>query len=133
MEPYFEGVRLGMPQHRAANLAGMHQDTVRKARSLSWFIDAEKRAEAACIQRRLDRIDRAGEGGAVLSRKTTTKTNARTGEEIVLVEESFTRPEWQADGWTLERRFPDDFAKKDATEGQRTVNFYVNGTPINPV
>src|SRR5687768_4309751 len=111
MEPYFEGVRLGMSVERAAYLGGTSHDLVAKARSFPWFVEAEKRAQSECIRRRLERIDRAGEGGLVFARKTTIKTNAKTGDTTEVIEESLTPPQWQADGWTLERRFREDFAK----------------------
>lgn len=129
MEPYFEAVRGGVPQHRAAALAGLSEDTIQRARRFAWFCGDEKRAEADCIQRRLELIRQSGEGGFVLSRRTTI--NQKAGTETT--EETYAKPEWQANAWVLERRFPDDFAKREPEQAAQNVHFYVNGTQVNPV
>jgi hypothetical protein len=83
MEPYFEAVRQGMPQYRAAAFADVSEDTIQRARQHAWFSGAEKRAEAECIQRRLKTITAAGDQG-----------------------------NWTASAWILERRFKAEFAKE---------------------
>ncbi|KKN82039.1 hypothetical protein LCGC14_0313060 [marine sediment metagenome] len=67
------------------------------------------RAEADAILTRVARISRAAEGGQVLSRTTTT--NERTG--VTTVHETYSKGEWAADAWLLERRFPAFFGRRD--------------------
>jgi hypothetical protein len=60
--------------------------------------------EATCVAR----IERAAEGGEVVSRKTTAHANG-----TVTTEEHYTRPEWTASAWLLERSYPDRWGRKD--------------------
>lgn len=112
LAPYFAAVALGSTQHHAAAASRVTEQTIRNARRCLWFVEAEKKALADAVTRRIERIESAGTGGFVLSRKTTY--NHKTDTEVV--EESFARPEWQADAWVLERRYPDDFGKRDRLE-----------------
>jgi len=72
------------------------------------FKDAVKKAESDAVAERVARIRAAGIGGAVVRRVTV----ARNGEVVTTTEE-YARPEWQADAWLLERKYPDDFGRKD--------------------
>jgi hypothetical protein len=60
--------------------------------------------EAACVAR----ITEASRGGQLLSRRTTTHKNGD-----VTTEEHYTRPEWTASAWILERSYPDRWGRKD--------------------
>jgi|GEM_PF-1502483 len=80
---------LGMNQRQIADVLSVGEMTMsmwkRERNDLEVkFVKALKKGEAAGIRRRLRRIELAGEKGS-----------------------------WQADAWTLERRHPDQFAKRD--------------------
>ena len=51
------------------------------------------------------------EGGALIERTTTTRT-AKGGTITTTVRERFTPPDWRADGWFLERRYPAEWSRR---------------------
>jgi len=69
--------------HHAALAGGINYDTLNEWRKkYSDFSDAIKKAEGECVVMRLARINKAGQEGT-----------------------------WQADAWTLERRYPQDYGR----------------------
>jgi hypothetical protein len=114
-------ITAGVPIARAAVLAGITQGAV-----LEWiqrgegrhatrpaippyveFAEAIARAQAADEARRIARIEQAGRGGAVVWRKVTRH---KDGAEVV--EERVAPPDWQADAWHLERRYPEEYGRQ---------------------
>jgi hypothetical protein len=71
------------------------------------FVAAVKKAEAQDEARRLLRINQAGQGGTVVSESTITYPDGRVEYEV-----KRTSPQWQADAWHLERKYPDRYAKR---------------------
>jgi hypothetical protein len=112
-------IRLGQPLARAAVLCGLHPDTVRQwvenGRNddgkkpsnaiFATFARLVEEAHAACEHERLRRIEAAGKGGALISKRTVKAPNG-----TVITEVKRAAPAWQADCWTLERRYRDDYA-----------------------
>jgi len=73
----------------------------------SSFLASVKKAESEAVATRLLRINKAGQGGAVL--KSTTTVTEPDGTITTTITEKASRPEWTADAWHLERTFPDQF------------------------
>lgn len=71
------------------------------------FIAEVKKAEAQDEARRLLRINQAGQGGTVVSESTTTYPDGRVQREV-----KRTSPQWQADAWHLERKYPDRYGRQ---------------------
>jgi transposase len=71
------------------------------------FITQVKKAEAQDEARRLLRINQAGQGGTVISETTTTYPDGRIEHEV-----KRTSPQWQADAWHLERKYPDRYGRR---------------------
>ena len=59
----------------------------------------------------LARIELGAQGGALLERVTTTRTS-KSGVVTTTVRERYSAPDWQADGWFLERRHPTDWSRR---------------------
>jgi hypothetical protein len=64
----------------------------------------------------LQRINKAGEGGAVISERIVTKTNGET-----IVERKYATPNVQADQWFLERKYPKRWGRVSHVEGDISV------------
>lgn len=106
-------LRDGSPRVAACTSAGISEDTfARWLKRYADFADGVKKAEAEAITRRVARIDKAGEGGALLSRRVTY--NHKT--DVETTEETYAQPQWTADAWLLERRYADDFGRRDKIE-----------------
>jgi len=75
------------------------------------FYLAVETARAEAEIERVQRIRRAGKGGALIKRVSYTK---KDGTDVV--EETFSRPEWQADMTHLERQYFDRWGKKEKHE-----------------
>jgi len=75
------------------------------------FVTAIKKAQAESEIVRLDRIAAAAIGGALIRRTTTQKK----GGDVAVVEQ-YASPQWQADGWSLERTMPDKYGQKTRTD-----------------
>jgi hypothetical protein len=121
-----KAVAAGVPVSRAAILANVHPETV-----LEWmrrgegrddrpstplyanFASAIARAKALDEERRVARINQAGQGGAVLYQKTVEMVDAQGKVTRRVIEERKAPPDWAADAWHLERSRPDDWGRKD--------------------
>jgi transposase len=80
-----DAIRLGAPFNQACNAAGIHVDTfIEWRKRYSEFAEAVKEAEGQGVQNWLTVIETAANNG-----------------------------NWQAAAWKLERRFPQDFARRD--------------------
>ena len=85
--------------------------TLHREDSFLQFLHAIKRAGAIRTLESLARIELASQGGALLERVTTNRTS-KTGVVTTTVRERFTPPDWHADGWFLERRYPADWSRR---------------------
>src|SRR5262245_59849579 len=93
------------------------------------FITAVKKAEAQDEARRLLRINQAGQGGTVISETTITYEDGRVEREV-----KRTSPQWQADAWHLERKYPDRYSRRDRLaltdpSGERPAEIHVIALP----
>jgi hypothetical protein len=91
------------------------------------FVEAVSQARASDQLRRVLRINKAGQGGAVLSRKITTDTRG-VGENAVtttVTEEKLTPPDWKADAWHLARTDPKNWGHRERVE--------LTGTDSGPI
>jgi hypothetical protein len=66
------------------------------------FVAAIARAKALDEARRILRLEQAGQGGTVVHERTTQFADGRQ-----VTERSFTPPDWRADAFILERRYPE--------------------------
>ena len=114
-----QAIAAGLPRRAAASIAGISHETFYswldesdETRFCADVRDAVARAEAACQERRLARITKAGEGGTVVKEKTTER-KTKDGTVIVTTEREIAPPQWLADAWTLERRFPQEFGRPE--------------------
>jgi hypothetical protein len=71
------------------------------------FVAEVKKAEAQDEARRLLRINQAGQGGTIISESTITHPDGRIEREV-----KRTSPQWQADAWHLERKYPDRYGRR---------------------
>ena len=115
----------GVPYLRAAVLAGVVERTAYLWRERGegtnaqqpsaplyvHFVQAVKKAEAQDEARRLLRINQAGQGGTLIARKTITYPDGR-----VVTEEKHTSPDWCADAWHLERKWPEQYGRRDRVD-----------------
>jgi hypothetical protein len=85
---------------------GTHRDR-RPTPALVAFVAAVKKAEAQDEARRLLRINQAGQGGTIVSETTITYPDGRVEREV-----KRTSPQWQADAWHLERKYPDRYGRR---------------------
>lgn len=77
------------------------------------FRQAVKEAEKDAAMGRVAGIMRATIGGEVVGRKTTTFKGKDGEPDRVVVEETYTRPEWTAAAWWLERKSPKEWGRRD--------------------
>ena len=75
------------------------------------FAQSLKKAQAEDEAARIARINAAGRGGAVIYSRTVT---TKQGETIT--ETRTTPPQWQADAWYLERKYPERWALRARLE-----------------
>jgi hypothetical protein len=72
------------------------------------FADAIEKAHADAELLRVARIAKAAQGGQLLSEKIRRTAD---GEEII--ERRYSQPQWQADAWWLERRYPARWGRQE--------------------
>lgn len=102
-------VGLGCPEQMACALAQINHQTFYNWRHADPGFDARVRAaEAEAVAGSMMRIRQAARGGATVEVTTTT---FKDGREVVT--EKRTPPQWQADAWLLERRWPTYFGRRD--------------------
>ena len=75
------------------------------------FADAVEKAQATDEIITVGRIKQAGQGGAVLARKTTRYPDGRE-----VTEERYAQPEWTADAWWLERKHFQRWGRRERKE-----------------
>ena len=75
------------------------------------FATRIRKAEADDEVRRIALIAKAGTGGEVTYRRTTTKADG-----AVVMEERLLAPEWTANAWHLERKHPERWGRKERHE-----------------
>ena len=122
-----ESLKLGLKVEDTINRAGISRETyfewIRRGQANDGkvyvdFADAVKNAEYDAKASRLERIKQAGIGGQTFEEKKIT--NRMIDGKIVKVEEINTTkqstPNWQADAWLLERKYPDEFGRKYQVE-----------------
>ena len=117
-----QSVAAGVPQEDAAIRAGISEKTFylwmaagRKAKSGPFlqFLQAIKKAHAERMAASVARIGKAAQGGTVIERttKAVTRTNRDgTSTTTTTTVERVAPPQWTADAWYLERRYPEKFA-----------------------
>jgi hypothetical protein len=133
-ERVLQAIRAGNTREATANYAGIGRTTLFRwleqgeastSGQYRDFWNAVKKAEADCEVRNVGIIQMACQGGQVLERKTVTKADG-----AVEVSEKYSRAEWTAAAWWLERRRPDDWGRKDRHEitgkGGEPLKLYVN-------
>lgn len=113
-------VRDGAHRGIAATLGGIAESTLyawlkdgseAKSGLKKEFLEAIKKAEAEWEQEQVKAIREVAEGGELLSRTTTEKKNGDT-----ITQETYTRPEWTARAWLLERKAYERWSKKERVE-----------------
>jgi ribosomal protein L15E len=83
------------------------------------FCQALKKANVEARALHIQRINRAGQGGAKVEEESVTvktELNPKTGRQVEVARETRTTtkkalPVWQASAWILERRFPNEFGR----------------------
>jgi hypothetical protein len=96
---------------------GHGQDPHRRQTPLyAAFAEAVEKARASDELRRMGRLEQAARGGQVLSEKIVHYADGRT-----VTERQYTRPEWTADAWVLERTRPEQYGRRDRLAVQLSV------------
>jgi hypothetical protein len=80
------------------------------------FVDAIEKAWAQDELRRMGRLEQAARGGQVVAEKIVQYADGRT-----VTERQYTRPEWTADAWVLERTRPDQYGRRDRLHMQLQI------------
>jgi len=113
-------VRAGAYREIAARLGNIHEATLRqwlkdgreaKTGLKHAFHEAVKKAEAEWEEEQVEAIRETAKGGQLLNRTTTE----RKGGQVV-VSETYTRPEWTARAWLLERKAYERWGRKQLLE-----------------
>lgn len=119
IKPIVQGIRMGLAWDAIAGTVGVcprtlrnwlkpQKDPDRLVRKLQREV---AQAEAALIKERLGRINRAAQGGAEYKEFRITKPiDGPPTEETAIIRQ--TPPDWKADAWFLERRFPKYFSER---------------------
>ena len=132
-------VRAGAYRQIAATLAGINERTLydwlakgkdgKRDGKFVQFYQAIKRAEAEWEQEQAEAIRETAKGGQLLSRTTTERKDGST-----VTTETYTRPEWTARAWLLERKAYERWGKKERVEltGDKErplAIYYLEGKP----
>jgi len=83
----------------------------RQTEPYATFATRIRKAEAEDELRRIALIAKAGTGGEVAYRRTTTKADG-----AVVTEERLLAPEWTANAWHLERKHPERWGRRERVE-----------------
>ena len=75
------------------------------------FVASIKKAEAKAGTHHVEIIHNSAEGGQLIKETVTTRKN---GDEIT--ERVYSAPNWQAAAWLLERKYPDDWGRRERHE-----------------
>jgi len=127
-------LRGGTPIIHAAQAAGVDYSTFCRWRQRGErvghgpyrdFRDEVKKAEADSIIRNITIVQKAALGGEVVTRTTTTKPDG-----TVIVTERKSSPAWQAAAWWLERKYPNDWSRRERLEHTPSEKPLMNGTII---
>ena len=122
-------VRGGNGRETSARLAGISEATLynwlqrgrqEKRGQFKDFNEAVQKAEAEAEVEAVLLIRQAAIGGQVVSRKTTSRTTG-AGETVTRVDETYSRPEWQAAAWLLERKYPGRWGKRDRLQVEHVL------------
>ena len=115
-----DAVRGGAHRNIAATLGGICESTLyawlkdaeeAKSGAKKEFLEAIKRAEAEWEQEQVEAIRETAQGGQLLSRTTTERKDGST-----VLTETYTRPEWTARAWLLERKAYERWGKRERHE-----------------
>lgn len=114
-----ESTTLGLKIEDACALAGisqtsyfnwLQQGALGKSALYVEFLEAIKAAEPKGKQASLARIDQAGRGGGKYTETRTT--HFKNGEIETVITEKEMLPDWKADAWRLERKYPEEFGQR---------------------
>ena len=133
-----ECLELGMKIEDVCIVAGIHVDSFyhwrkrgenQDGKIYSEFADAVKKAEPASKKAKIQLIIDAARGGQEI--KEQKIVSRKVGEDKVeVLEQTVTirqaAPQWQAGAWYLERRYPNEFGRRD-----RVDNFNVDLTKLS--
>ena len=119
-ERLVKAIRAGAYRKIAASLGGICESTLyawlkdaeeAKSGAKKEFLEAIKRAEAEWEQEQAEAIRETAKGGQLLSRTTTERKDGST-----VLTETYTRPEWTARAWLLERKAYERWGKRERHE-----------------
>lgn len=74
------------------------------------FSDDIKKAIERGKKRHMAIINQAAQGGVLIKESQYVDKNG----DIYKIEKTYSQPNWQASGWTLERRYPDEFGRRES-------------------
>lgn len=109
----------GNTRRAACAYAGISEDTLGR-----WLVaDADfagriRQKEIEPLIQSIGRIRQAAQGGAVLKETTVTTTRPDGTSQTRTIRE-YSRPEWTADAWWAERKYAEDFGRKDTLRIER--------------
>lgn len=103
----------GGTRRAACAAAGISTDSLERWQKRdAAFAALVEKAELACAVESVERIRAAGQGGALLE-ETVTTTTKRDGTTVVVERRRYSAAEWTADAWYLERKWPEDWGRRD--------------------
>jgi hypothetical protein len=122
--PYIQAAALAAVPERTAHLWRQRGEGLCPDRPATplyvQFVQSLTHARARDEARRIARIDQAGEGGTVVERTTTTRT-LKDGTTVTETRERYSKPDWRADAWHLERSRPDTWGQQLCVNVERSV------------
>ena len=94
------------------------EDGVYRGAALDWYLLSELKKAKACAEiKKFKLIEEIGKGGQVIRRKTTKFKDGRT--ETV---EEFSKGNFTAFGWQLERTMPEKYARQERQKIEGTLD-----------